>query len=75
MSGDYRAMLIHELVHVSQNYSGLTKSGNRWVGEGIADYVRHRYFEKDLLPKLEWDSDGTLKDSDMERAKLEKQDT
>ena len=73
MTDDYRAMLIHELVHVSQNYSGLTKSANRWLGEGIADYIRHKYFEKNLLPKLEWDSDGTLKDSDLQRAKLEKQ--
>lgn len=73
MPDDYRAMLIHELVHVSQNYSGLTKSANRWLGEGIADYIRHRYFEKDLLTKLEWDSDGTLRNSDLERAKLEKQ--
>lgn len=69
----YRAMLIHELVHVCQNYTGLARSPARWVGEGIADYVRHRYFEKDLLPKLEWDSDGTLKDSPLERAELEKE--
>jgi hypothetical protein len=69
----YRAMLIHELVHVCQNYTGLTRSPARWVGEGIADYVRHRYFEKDLLAKLEWDSDGTLKDSPLERAALQKE--
>jgi len=68
----YQAMLIHELVHVCQNYSGLARSPARWVGEGIADYVRHKYFEKDLLPRLEWDSDGTLKDSPLERASLEK---
>jgi hypothetical protein len=86
MTDDYRAMLIHELVHVSQNYGGVT-TANRWLVEGIADYVRHKYFERDLVPKLEWDSDGTLKglgagtfagkgmdaDSDLERAKLEKQ--
>jgi hypothetical protein len=72
MSDDYRAMLIHELTHVSQNYTGLSKSPARWLGEGIADYVRHKYFEKDLMPKLVWDSDGTLKDSDLDKAGLEK---
>jgi hypothetical protein len=73
MPDDYRGMLIHELAHVSQNYTGLSKSSERWLGEGIADYVRHKYFERDLLPKLLWDSDGTLQNSDLDRATLEKQ--
>jgi len=59
MSDDYRGMLIHELTHVVQNYSGLTRFDARWVGEGIADYIRHKTIEKDLLPKLLWDDDGT----------------
>ena len=30
-----------------------------WLVEGMADYVRHRYFEKDIRPKLlELDGDG-----------------
>ncbi len=73
MEDDYRAMLVHELTHVSQNYTGLAKSPAKWIGEGIADYIRHKYFEKDLVPNLLWDSDGTLKDSPLDRPTLEKQ--
>jgi hypothetical protein len=69
----YLAMLIHELTHICQNYQGLSRSPAKWVGEGVADYVRHKYFEKDLKPMLEWDSDGTLKNSDLDRATLAKQ--
>jgi hypothetical protein len=50
MSDDYRAMLIHELTHVTQNYKEAPGTG--WLLEGIADYVRHRYFERDIEPKL-----------------------
>jgi len=38
---DY-GMVIHELVHVVQDYQG---TGEGWVTEGIADYVRDRWFE------------------------------
>ena len=38
---DY-GMIVHELVHVVQNYHG---GGEGWVTEGIADYVRDRWFE------------------------------
>jgi hypothetical protein len=47
---DYRAMVIHELAHVNQHYK--ESPGTGWLVEGIADYVRHRHFEKDLQPKL-----------------------
>lgn len=37
-------MVIHELTHVVQDYKG---GGEFWLTEGIADYIRHRHFEKD----------------------------
>jgi len=40
---DY-GMVVHELTHVVQDYKG----GDGWLTEGIADYVRHKYFEKDI---------------------------
>jgi len=40
---DY-GMVIHELTHVVQAYNG---GGEGWVTEGIADYIRHQYYEKD----------------------------
>lgn len=40
---DY-GMVVHELTHVVQNYKG---GGEGWLTEGIADYIRHKYFEKD----------------------------
>jgi hypothetical protein len=36
-------MVIHELTHVVQAYKG---GGEGWLTEGIADYIRHRHFEK-----------------------------
>ena len=53
-------MMIHELTHVNQNYGKIPTTAS-WVTEGIADYVRHKYFEKDLEPKLRLDSAGYLK--------------
>jgi hypothetical protein len=65
MPDDYQAMLIHELAHVNQHYKN---GGNpNWLTEGIADYIRHKYFEKDIQPKLEPEQ------IQAERAKLEKQ--
>lgn len=40
---DY-GMVVHELTHVVQAYNG---GGEGWLTEGIADYIRHQYFEKD----------------------------
>ena len=41
---DY-GMVVHELTHVVQHYGG---KGEGWLTEGIADYIRHKYFEKDI---------------------------
>jgi len=38
---DY-GMVVHELVHVLQNYRG---KGEFWVTEGIADYIRYEHYE------------------------------
>jgi hypothetical protein len=38
---DY-GMVVHELTHVVQDYQG---KGDGWLTEGIADYIRDRYFE------------------------------
>ncbi|HEY2572624.1 MAG TPA: basic secretory protein-like protein [Verrucomicrobiaceae bacterium] len=38
---DY-GMIVHELTHVVQDYRG---KGEGWLTEGIADYVRDRWFE------------------------------
>lgn len=35
-------MVVHELVHVLQDYGG---GGVFWVTEGIADYIRYEHFE------------------------------
>jgi len=52
--------MIHELAHVVQNYNEFPKTAT-WVNEGIADYFRHKYFEKDLESRLRLDSAGYLK--------------
>ena len=39
-------MVIHEMTHIVQNYHG---GGQGWLTEGIADYVRYRYFEPGVL--------------------------
>jgi hypothetical protein len=45
----YRATLIHELTHVNQQH----KNYPEWLNEGMADYVRHKYFERDIEPNLQ----------------------
>ena len=55
-------MMIHELTHINQHYGAyLHPTAVSWLVEGIADYVRHKYFEKDLEPKLRLDQNGYLK--------------
>lgn len=44
----YLATLIHELTHVNQQYQNYPD----WLNEGMADYVRHKYFERDIEAKL-----------------------
>lgn len=39
---DY-GMVVHELVHIVQDYKG---KGEFWLTEGIADYVRYHHYEK-----------------------------
>lgn len=46
-SPDSDAVMIHELTHIVQHYDKLARE-NVWLQEGIADYVRHEYFERDL---------------------------
>ncbi len=58
LPADYSGMMIHELTHVNQHYGN--NSGAGWLVEGIADYVRHKYFEKDIEPRLPLNSNGEL---------------
>jgi hypothetical protein len=59
MQDDYRGMVIHEVTHVVQHYpAGQADAG--WVIEGIADYVRHEAFEKDIQPTLRLNAQGRL---------------
>jgi hypothetical protein len=51
----YEGMVIHELTHVVQHYPNTTDD-NRWVVEGIADYVRHEAYEKDIKPTMHLDA-------------------
>jgi hypothetical protein len=44
-SNDY-GMVVHELTHIVQAYHRGNKVDG-WVTEGIADYIRHQYFERD----------------------------
>jgi hypothetical protein len=60
MHDEYRGIVVHEVTHVNQNL-GLNSQRQRWVVEGIADYIPHKYFEKDIEPKLRLDEAGRLK--------------
>jgi hypothetical protein len=66
---DYGGMLIHELTHVDQHYA--SGAGPDWLGEGIADYVRHKYFEQDIEPRLHLDAKGNLQGFELDRNKGE----
>jgi len=51
----YEGMVVHELTHVVQHYpKGQANAG--WVIEGIADYVRHEAYEKDIAPTMHLDA-------------------
>ena len=42
-------MVVHELIHIIQAYGGRGRTGNRvpgWVTEGIADYLRFFWYER-----------------------------
>jgi hypothetical protein len=62
---DYAGMLIHELTHVDQHYGYF--AGPDWLVEGIADYVRHKYFERDIEPRLQLDAKGNLQGFELDR--------
>ena len=55
----YGGMIAHEIAHLAQNYNYDYKDAT-WVVEGTADYIRHKYFERDIRPKLQVKSDGRL---------------
>jgi hypothetical protein len=39
--------VVHELTHIVQHYAKLKREGV-WLQEGIADYIRHQYYEQDM---------------------------
>lgn len=46
-------MVIHELTHLVQRYD---RAGSGWLVEGIADYIRAKYFEPALAtPRINFD--------------------
>ncbi|MCG2586104.1 basic secretory family protein [Massilia sp. TS11] len=49
-------LLIHDLTHLYQH----DLPEGKWLLEGIADYVSHVQFAKDLGPRLRLDADGHL---------------
>ncbi|MFZ6770652.1 basic secretory protein-like protein [Undibacterium sp. Di26W] len=52
MPDNFQAMLVHEITHINQQYPP-SKEQVGWLVEGIADYVRHKYFEKDISASLQ----------------------
>ncbi len=59
MPDDFRALMVHELTHINQHYPS-KKPDSVWIIEGIADYVRHKYYEKDIQLTLRMNSKGQL---------------
>jgi hypothetical protein len=55
---DYEGMVIHELTHINQDAKYSNEDG--WAVEGVADYVRHKYFAKDIAATLHMAPDGRL---------------
>jgi hypothetical protein len=55
---DFEGMVIHELTHINQHGKGVGENG--WVVEGVADYLRHKHFAKDIQPALNLSADGRL---------------
>ncbi|MBV9085582.1 MAG: DUF4157 domain-containing protein [Acidobacteriaceae bacterium] len=68
MRSDYRGLFIHELTHVNQHYKRV--EGDGWLVEGIASYVRHKYFDKDIEPALRLQSDGKARGYPLTSAQL-----
>jgi hypothetical protein len=57
------------LTHVNQQY----KNPPEWLNEGMADYVRHKYFERDLETKLLPLSGYRFDGKQMDHAKFRKE--
>lgn len=55
---DFEGMVIHELTHINQAAQNVGENG--WVAEGVADYVRHKYFARDIETTLRLAPDGRL---------------
>lgn len=55
---DFEGMVIHELTHINQ--AARNGGDDGWVVEGVADYVRHKYFARDIEPTLRMAADGRL---------------
>lgn len=49
---------VHEFTHINQ--AGKNVGDNGWVVEGVADYVRHKYFARDIDATLHMRADGRL---------------
>jgi hypothetical protein len=56
---DFEGMVIHELTHINQNHQQYDDAAV-WVVEGIADYIRHKYFARDIEATLRVGPDGFL---------------
>lgn len=56
---DFEGMVIHEITHIDQ-HTNQYDNDSAWVVEGIADYVRHKYFAKDIEARLRMRPDGHL---------------
>ncbi len=59
MPDNFQAMLVHEITHINQQYPP-SKEQVGWLVEGIADYVRHKYFEKDISATLQMNGQDQL---------------
>ena len=55
----YGGMIVHEIAHIAQNYNDTPKISH-WIVEGIADYIRHKHFEKDIQTTFRLTQEGRL---------------
>ncbi|MFZ6720048.1 basic secretory protein-like protein [Undibacterium sp. Ji49W] len=59
MPDNFQAMMVHEITHINQQYPP-SKQQVGWLVEGVADYVRHKYFEKDISATLQINAQDQL---------------
>jgi hypothetical protein len=56
LAGEAAGAVVHELVHVAQQYKGRPHPTPGWVVEGIADYIRWFQYEPEKLrPRVNFD--------------------